>query len=151
MKFPTGLPAITFPSPRAAASAGLPTQLTKPTAIGIAAILSIRTIMRMCDLPSRRSSEARWRDNERAAVAEAANLEDADLGSRKRLCETGRDRQHRRFIATMVSGFGVSRRSEAAQCCALDEGRSLGAALQEEASNHHERLPHNGGGRERHG
>jgi hypothetical protein len=45
----------------------------------------------------------------------------------------------------------VSRRSELAPCCALDEGRSLGAALQEEASNHHERLSLNGDGRERHG
>ncbi len=45
----------------------------------------------------------------------------------------------------------VSRRSEVAPCCALDEGRSLGAALQEEASNRHERLLLNGDGRERHG
>jgi hypothetical protein len=45
----------------------------------------------------------------------------------------------------------VSRRSKVALCCALDEGRSLGAALQEEASNRHERLLPNGDGRERHG
>src|SRR5208282_2153540 len=45
----------------------------------------------------------------------------------------------------------VSRRSEGAPCCALDEGRSLGAVLQEEASNRHERLLFNGDGRERHG
>jgi hypothetical protein len=45
----------------------------------------------------------------------------------------------------------VSRRSEAAPCCALDEGRPLGAALQEGASNRHERLLLNGDGRERHG
>jgi hypothetical protein len=50
-----------------------------------------------------------------------------------------------------MRGFGVSRRSEGAPCCALDEGRSLGAALQEEASNRHERLLPNGDGRERHG
>jgi len=36
--------------------------------------------MRMCGLPSRRSREASWRNNEPAAVAEAASLEDADLG-----------------------------------------------------------------------
>ena len=34
----------------------------------------------------------------------------------------------------------VSRRSESAPCCAFDEGRSLGAAVQEEAPNRHERL-----------
>ena len=45
----------------------------------------------------------------------------------------------------------VSRRSKVASCCALDEGRPLGAALQEEASNRHERLLPNGDGRERHG
>lgn len=45
----------------------------------------------------------------------------------------------------------VSRRSKVAPCCALDEGRPLGAALQEEASNRHERLLFNGNGRERHG
>jgi hypothetical protein len=50
-----------------------------------------------------------------------------------------------------MRGVGVSSRSEAAPCCALDEGRSLGAALQEEASNHHERLLSNDSGRERHG
>ena len=45
----------------------------------------------------------------------------------------------------------VSRRSKVASCCALDEGRPLEAALQEEASNRHERLLPNGDGRERHG
>jgi hypothetical protein len=55
---------------------------------------------------------------------------------------------HRRFKTMRAV---VSRRSEVAPCCALDEGRSLGAALQEEASNHHERLLLNGDGRERHG
>jgi len=50
-----------------------------------------------------------------------------------------------------MARIGVSGRSEVASCCALDEGRSLGAALQEEASNHHERLLLNGDGRERHG
>jgi len=39
-----------------------------------------------------------------------------------------------------MRGFRVSRRSEGALCCAFDEGRSLGAALQEEAPNRHERL-----------
>ena len=48
-------------------------------------------------------------------------------------------------------GVSVSRRREVAPCCALDEGRPLGVALQEETSNHHERLLFNGGGRERHG
>jgi IS6 family transposase len=41
----------------------------------------------------------------------------------------------------------VSRRSKLASCCALDEGGPLGAALQEEASNRHERLLPNGDGR----
>ena len=50
-----------------------------------------------------------------------------------------------------LAHIGVSGRSEVAPCCASDEGRSLGAALQEEASNHHERLLLNGDGRERHG
>ena len=48
-------------------------------------------------------------------------------------------------------GFVCQERSKVASCCALDEGRPLGAALQEEASNHHERLLPNGDGRERHG
>ena len=60
------------------------------------------------------------------------------------------------ILAVMIGGlgdgqFGVSRRSDVAPCCALDEGRSLGAVLQEEASNRHERLLPNGDGRERHG
>jgi hypothetical protein len=50
-----------------------------------------------------------------------------------------------------MRGVGVSRRSEVAPRCALDEGRSLGAVLQEKASNRHERLLLNGDGRERHG
>jgi hypothetical protein len=54
-------------------------------------------------------------------------------------------------LANKMARIGVSGRSEVASCCALDEGRSLGAALQEEASNHHERLLLNGDGRERHG
>jgi transposase len=54
-------------------------------------------------------------------------------------------------LANKMARIGVSGRSEVAPCCALDEGRSLGAALQEEASNHHERLLLNGDGRERHG
>jgi hypothetical protein len=45
----------------------------------------------------------------------------------------------------------ASRRSKVAPCCALDEGRPLGTALQEEASNRNERLLPNGNGRERHG
>jgi hypothetical protein len=56
-----------------------------------------------------------------------------------------------RFGLFEMRGFSVSRRSEGAPCFAFDEGRSLGAALQEEASNHHERLLLNGDGRERHG
>src|ERR1700693_664173 len=60
-------------------------------------------------------------------------------------------RVHARSGLQKMRGFGVSRRSVAAPCCALDEGRSLGAALQEEASNRHERLLLNGGGRERQG
>jgi hypothetical protein len=73
-----------------------------------------------------------------------------------RLSETagrcaGRVRCRRRSITRNWLRVCVSRRSKVAPCCALDEGRPLGAALQEEASNRHERLLPNGDGRERHG
>src|ERR1700727_1127978 len=65
---------------------------------------------------------------------------------------TARSFGKRRVIVPSTGcGFVCQERSKVASCCALDEGRPLGAALQEEASNHHERLLPNGDGRERHG
>jgi transposase len=80
---------------------------------------------------------------------EAAERRIAELEAR--LGEPGKTPDNSSLPPSKWSRSCCVKKERRAPCCALDEGRSLGAALQEEASNHHERPSLNGDGRERHG